>query len=283
MSKALRIAGLVPLVLLSARGEVVSQSHQIPEISEAPISKTTSSHDLPHGLHFTATHQHGWECPTGYNYLPEEYAGSISSRINEDLSEWTIARLLGGASTKGSGYDYERKSVDTGNLGNAVCAKWSLSNITRGDVGCPEGQVTVHPIDIDTYGHKICDTLGEWDIARIGTRGSFEGSGYGCQWRDVDTRDLGNSVCATLNVDDVKVIATEEQNVCGEDSTLITVPEVLNKLEKYCKYVEDIEAGVVRLSGGASLSSAKGDECVINYEDVRPLDLALCARPERDL
>jgi len=273
------------LVLLAANGEFVSKGHQLPEVSEeVAITDETLSENLPRSLQVKETEALSWDCPEGYRYLPREYATLNSDVICDTIEEWGIARLLGGSSLSGTSYDCEEKHFDLRNLGHAVCAKWSVANITIGEESCVENQVTVHPVDIPIYGHKICDMLEEWDIARIGVHGSIDGPGYGCTWHDVDTRSLNNTVCANLAIHDVVVVPIKEEDVCGEESSLITVPEVMSKLEKYCNYVQDVveDTEPVRLSGGASLSKS-ADECFIHYEDDRELSLALCASIERPL
>lgn len=65
---------------------------------------------------------------------------------------------------------------------------------------CPTGysHVSLSEAVDNNVRSKLCNILGEWDIARLANGASMDGKGYGCKVRSDDNRGLGNSLCKRL-------------------------------------------------------------------------------------
>jgi hypothetical protein len=64
-----------------------------------------------------------------------------------------------------------------------------------GDNSCPAGYTLATYSDAVNDTSLICSVLNTWDIARLAGGGSFDGPGYSCRFRALDSRSLGHSLC----------------------------------------------------------------------------------------
>lgn len=62
---------------------------------------------------------------------------------------------------------------------------------------CPTGysHVSLSEAADNNNRDKLCNILGEWDIARLANGASMDGKGYGCKVRSDDNRGVGHSLC----------------------------------------------------------------------------------------
>jgi hypothetical protein len=66
-------------------------------------------------------------CPTGYQLATPQQARAQVQRACGVLGEWYIARLAGGGSMDGRGYQCKIRDADTRSLGNSLCSKVSTA------------------------------------------------------------------------------------------------------------------------------------------------------------
>ena len=69
----------------------------------------------------------------------------------------------------------------------------------------------------------VCDTLDPWMIARVASGGSLSGSGYNCELKKKDDRNLGHSICTQL----LKVSgdASNDPTVCPQGTVVASTAE----------------------------------------------------------
>ena len=60
---------------------------------------------------------------------------------------------------------------------------------------CPTGYTHVTYQQATSKRAKYCNSLQQWDIARLANGGSMDGPGYQCKTRMNDARQLGHSLC----------------------------------------------------------------------------------------
>ncbi|WP_163832117.1 hypothetical protein [Spartinivicinus ruber] len=112
----------------------------------------------------------------------------------DKTDRWAIVRLAGEASISGSGYGCEIKLKDNRNLGHGLCRVSKKQKKVEGET-CPSKMKHVSFEDVSQNLKEVCESLDEWDIVRIGNRGSVTGSGYGCSLKINDSKNLGHSLC----------------------------------------------------------------------------------------
>jgi hypothetical protein len=134
------------------------------------------------------------ECPEGTQPASYVLTKAQSSLACEELGDWDIARLADGGSIDGPSYGCNVRAQDDRELGNTLCVEVSLREV-QGDVPCPAGYRYLTPAEARRGGSPLCSTLGQWDIVRLEGGGSIDGPGYGCNIRDYDERQLGDSLC----------------------------------------------------------------------------------------
>ncbi|MDE1465992.1 hypothetical protein [Spartinivicinus poritis] len=136
-------------------------------------------------------------CKDGQSLIDlKTVAKNISGYCNliDKTDRWAIVRLAGEASISGSGYGCEIKLIDSRNLGHGLCGVPKQQKKVEGET-CPSKMKHVSFEDVSQNLKEVCESLGEWDIVRIGNRGSVTGSGYGCSLKVNDSKNLGHSLC----------------------------------------------------------------------------------------
>ncbi|WP_157368734.1 glycosyl hydrolase family 18 protein [Algicola sagamiensis] len=145
---------------------------------------------------------------------------------------------------------------------------------------CPSDYIHVTPQEAEMNREKLCQQLDTWDIARLSGNASMDGPGYGCGQRSFDDRQLGPSLCKSI-----QKVAQEE---CPHGTFHVTSEEVAQNMEKICGMLDRWD--IARLHGSASLSGS-GYGCSIIEKDTRSLGAAMCkpiandapGRPNSDL
>lgn len=137
-------------------------------------------------------------CPAGFELVTPADARANATEACNALGTWYIARLAGGGSMDGPGYDCKIRDTDTRALGNSLCRKVASRPkflASDSDGVCPGGYVLASASEARENKAEACGVLGTWYIARLAGGGSMDGAGYDCKIRDTDTRGLGNSLC----------------------------------------------------------------------------------------
>ena len=68
--------------------------------------------------------------------------------------------------------------------------------VTKGDGTCGASQRPVAVREVKARPQDFCKLMGEWEITRLADGGSLSGSGYKCEIKENDTRQLGSTLCA---------------------------------------------------------------------------------------
>ena len=110
------------------------------------------------------------------------------------LGTWYIARVQGGGTVDGSGYECRSRTLDSRGTGHSLCASYDY-NVVNTDNSCAPGFRLATPDEARQFNAEACRKLGAWDIIRLAGGGSIDGPGYGCGVRNNDTRGLGGSLC----------------------------------------------------------------------------------------
>ncbi|TSC32763.1 hypothetical protein [Corallococcus sp. Z5C101001] len=207
-------------------------------------------------------------CPSGYTLASPEEARANSSAICAQMGTWDIARLANGGAIDGPGYGCGVRTFDARGLGNSICKQVGTASESLGDGVCPSGLTLVSPLVARTNPSGFCATLGTWDVARLAGGGSMDGPGYGCGIRDVDTRGLGNSLCAQMSF--VEVLGDKP---CAPGTALLSPQEARARSAEVCAKLAPWD--VARLAGGGSMDGS-GYGCGIRDWDTRTLGNALC-------
>ncbi len=134
------------------------------------------------------------QCPSGYVIATPDNARNNQNQACAALGTWYIARLAGGGSMDGSGYNCKIRDKDSRGLGDTLCLRLEFK-ASKGDGTCPTGLTLATPQETRANQNKACAALGTWSIARLAGGGSMDGSGYNCKIRDKDSRNLGDSLC----------------------------------------------------------------------------------------
>lgn len=240
------------------------------------IDKTQSSVDL------VSLERDLFACPADLTYM--SYKDSLSSQSACFLDISSSYRLQGGGSVVpgNANKTCERHSSDNRNLNYTACVNAKISNIAKSpSANCSEGYEPISFEEVKKNVATYCNLLDQWDIARIGYKGSISGSGYGCKIQEWDEEnELGNAICVQRSIDEIKLVAANETICPGKKKrTLVTLEEVLTDWKAYCRRVP--YWGIARLAGGASLSGA-GYMCQIKETDRESLGHALCAKASRE-
>lgn len=83
------------------------------------------------------------QCPTGYTLASYDEATKERTQACKVLGQWDIARLAGGGSMDGSGYQCKTRQNDTRGLGNALCRPpASMSRVYAAYNGSQQGVTT---------------------------------------------------------------------------------------------------------------------------------------------
>lgn len=77
-------------------------------------------------------------------------------------------------------------------VGGAVRAE---AVVTKGDGTCDAKERPVAVWEVKEGLQDFCKQLGEWDIIRLANGGSLGGTGYKCEVKEKDTRQLGGTLC----------------------------------------------------------------------------------------
>lgn len=162
---------------------------------------TSDSRNLGHSLckralQFTVSPGDG-SCPNTYTVASRLVARANKEAICSQLGDWDTARLLNMGSIEGSGYGCNVHTSDSRALGHTACARYEFLKVT-GDSPCGPGKTLLAPEEARASQSEFCAKLGDWDIARLAGGGSIEGTAYGCNIRDWDTRVMGHALCKTL-------------------------------------------------------------------------------------
>ncbi len=69
---------------------------------------------------------------------------------------------------------------------------------------CPSGWEGVSLQEAQANKAELCNQINTWDIARLSGQSSISGSGYNCEIKNNDTRELGHTLCAPAPVSQPK-------------------------------------------------------------------------------
>ncbi|MEC4811719.1 MAG: hypothetical protein SAK29_00290 [Scytonema sp. PMC 1069.18] len=138
----------------------------------------------------------GETCPSGQIYINLYDALQNRSELCSKMGQYDIARIGGGGSMDGPGYECKIRASDTRSLGNAWCKKLDIA-VNVGDAKCPSGYSLATTQDVEPNQSTICNDsqVGPYYIMRLTRTGSMDGAGYQCKIRSEDTRALGHSLC----------------------------------------------------------------------------------------
>ncbi len=149
-------------------------------------------------LEFKASKGDG-QCPAGFTLATPQEARANQQQACAALGEWYIARLAGGGSMDGPGYNCKIRDKDDRGVGDSLCRAGNPAPIqfvaSKGDGQCPAGFTLATPQEARANQQQACAALGEWYIARLAGGGSMDGPGYNCKIRDKDERGVGDSLC----------------------------------------------------------------------------------------
>jgi hypothetical protein len=114
-------------------------------------------------LDFQVTNSDG-SCPSGYVLAtPAEARANVQSACTV-LGTWYIARLAGGGSMDGPGYNCKVRDTDTRPLGNSLCRKVASNPapfvVTGSDGSCPAGYVLASASEAREDPQAACAVLG---------------------------------------------------------------------------------------------------------------------------
>ena len=234
---------------------------------------------------YTRLTQTAYTCPSGYHYISyNDYVSNLDT-ICPELGEWSVVRIQGGGSVDGSGYNCRHRVNDPRDPPQAVCVKTTIlsKKVVKGRT-CPKNYDVISISEASANYQDICDSIRNKDPVRIGYGGSIQNSDDGCKVKSWDGQDLSQISCVKRDVVDVK-LTDGDGGLCGAKRSLLTVKEVANDQQKYCKLIPaDAVDQFVQLAGGASLGGQQND-CQISYENSRPLQYGLCgsdSRPDID-
>jgi len=143
-------------------------------------------------------------CADGYELATPTATRANVQQACRALDTWTIARLAGGGSMDGSGYNCKIRDSDTRSLGDTLCMRSTEPKfkVQAGDGQCPDNYVMASAHQVRDETENACAALGTWFIARLAGGGSMDGNGYNCKVRDTDNRGLGHSLCIKGNKED---------------------------------------------------------------------------------
>ena len=139
----------------------------------------------------------GNACPQGHSFVTKRIVKRRTDQVCAKLGRWFIARIAGGGSLSGRGYDCGFKKTDDRGLGHSLCTR--IVKVT-GDLRqnpdvCPPGKVSASRGEVMRNPQTFCSQLDTWDIARIAGGGSLSGPGYNCDAKKTDPRPLGHRLC----------------------------------------------------------------------------------------
>ncbi|GHG62197.1 hypothetical protein [Comamonas sp. JC664] len=207
-------------------------------------------------------------CPSGYTLASPEEVRDNASTVCGMLGAWDIARLANGGSMDGPAYGCTIRTYDARGMGNSVCKQVQQFTEVLGDGSCPAGLTLVSPLVARASQSDICSQLGTWDIVRLANGGAMDGPGYGCGIRDLDTRTMGNTLCAQMTFTEVL-----GDTPCPPGTALLSPTEAEARQSEVCALLAPWD--VARLAGGGAMDGS-GYGCGIRYWDTRSLGNALC-------
>src|SRR5262245_5737333 len=211
-----------------------------------------------------------WSCPSGYSLISPTEAQESRADLCSLLGTWDIVRLGDGGSMDGPGYGCGIRTADTRHLGQSFCKAPTGFVDQVGDGVCTGGFKSVSYLTAIAYRPAVCSVLGTWDIARLGGGGSMDGPGYGCGIRSLDSRGLGNRVCAHYSFREV-----QGDVPCPSGFRYLTPDEARSRVSQLCGTLGTWD--IIRLAGGGSMDGP-GYGCGIRDFDTRGLGNSLCTR-----
>lgn len=227
---------------------------------------------------FNATQRDLFVCPAGQTYLSYKDALYNDVACSLNLSSNTYRLQSGGSVVPGDTEDCKKHSSDNRDLQWTACVSTSIKNVTKTlSANCSEGFDLINFEEVNKDLSTYCNLLGEWEIVRIGYKGSISGSGHECKVKEWDEDDLNTALCVQRSLNEIKIVATNE-TICPKKRTLLTVEEAIADLDKYCSLIP--YWGIARLAGGASMAG-EGYMCRITEIDRSSLGHALCGRSAR--
>jgi opacity protein-like surface antigen len=214
------------------------------------------------------------QCPSGYVLATVADVKANEKQACAALGEWYIARLAGGGSMDGPGYNCKIRDHDDRKLGDSLCLRLEFK-ASKGDGQCPAGFTLATPQEARANQQQACAALGEWYIARLAGGGSMDGPGYNCKIRDLDTRGVGDSLCRAGSPAPIEFKASKGDGQCSDGLTLATPQEARANEKQACAALG--EWYIARLAGGGSMDGP-GYNCKIRDKDDRKLGDSLCKK-----
>jgi hypothetical protein len=120
------------------------------------------------------------------NY-PDEFCGLLNSG--------DLVGLSGGASIEHLGDNCQLTDNESRQMSKTLCkSEPSAPHVVSGS-SCSSDADPVTYLEAQIYKDELCSALGEWEIANLADNASMDGSGYGCNSRKNEIRDLGSTLC----------------------------------------------------------------------------------------
>jgi len=220
-------------------------------------------------------------CPDSYSYISYEDARNFQDLICANKTGGVSFRVEEGGSVTCGDDGLGIQKSDPRLLDQTVCVKTTYSNpkkVSNKDLECPTGLARASLEEAKVYIKQLCPKLGKWDILRVGVQGAFYGPGYGCKLYDWYTGSVTDVLCIKRQIIDM-TFGPSNEDVCGNDSSLLTVQEALENSEELCSKIP--VDGSARLAGGSAMYGSEND-CMIIDVDRKDVNQALCGSLPRN-
>jgi hypothetical protein len=159
------------------------------------------------------------DCSPGWATISDNEISANRQKYCNMLGSGGVARtgFMGSLSANGC----SQSGYDTSRITQSICVQREINDIELVRLKtniCGEGMVLVTQQEAQANQAAYCNLLRQWDILRLANGGSMEGSGYGCNIRYEDRRDLGGALCTALQNSE----PNENENVSIPETTTIS-------------------------------------------------------------